>query len=132
MHILIIGNGIAGVSAATTIRKLSDHHITIVSGENPHFYARTALMYLYLGQLRYQDIKPYEDWFWQENKIALKQAWVNVIDFNNKSASLTTGEKIRYDKLLLATGSKTNFQNWPGQELKGVHGFYDLQDLQKI
>jgi len=44
MHILIIGNGITGVTAATTIRKISDHHITLVSGENPHFYARTALM----------------------------------------------------------------------------------------
>ena len=132
MHILIVGNGIAGVTAAITTRKLSDHQITIVAGENPHFYARTALMYLYLGQLRYRDIKPYEDWFWQENNINLKQAWVNGIDFTAKTALLHSGEKLRYDKLLLALGSKTNFQNWPGQELKGVHGFYDLQDLQNI
>ena len=89
-------------------------------------------MYVYLGQLRYEDIKPYEDWFWPENDIALKHAWVNGIDFNEKTALLTSGEKIRYDKLLLATGSKTNFQGWPGQDLKGVHGFYDLQDLQNI
>ncbi|MFC5269827.1 NAD(P)/FAD-dependent oxidoreductase [Adhaeribacter terreus] len=132
MHILIIGNGIAGVTAALTIRKLSGFQITIVSGENPHFYARTALMYLYLGQMRYADIKPYEDWFWHENNISLKHDWVNAINFRQKTALLASGEKISYDKLLLATGSKTNFQNWPGQHLKGVHGFYHLQDLQNI
>ncbi|MBK0402452.1 NAD(P)/FAD-dependent oxidoreductase [Adhaeribacter sp. BT258] len=132
MHILIIGNGIAGVTAALTIRKLSGYQVTIVSGENAHFYARTALMYLYLGQMRYADIKPYEDWFWAENNIALKHDWVNAIDFKRKTAMLASGEKISYDKVLLATGSQTNFRNWPGQNLKGVHGFYHLQDLQNI
>jgi 3-phenylpropionate/trans-cinnamate dioxygenase ferredoxin reductase subunit len=131
-HIVIIGNGIAGITAAITIRKLSDHRITVISGENEHFYARTALMYLYLGQLRYENIKPYEDWFWRENQIELLNAWVNRIDFEEKSIALANGEKLNYDKLLLATGSKTAFHNWPGQDLTGVHGFYDLQDLSKI
>ena len=131
-HIVIIGNGIAGVTAAITIRKLSDFRITLISGENSHFYARTALMYLYLGQLRFENIKPYADWFWEKNRIELRQAWVNRIHFEEKSISLDTGEKLSYDKLLLATGSKTAFYNWPGQELSGVHGFYNLEDLAKI
>ncbi|KAA9345923.1 NAD(P)/FAD-dependent oxidoreductase [Adhaeribacter soli] len=131
-HVIIIGNGIAGVTAAITIRKLSDYCITVISGENEHFYARTALMYLYLGQLRYENIKPYEDWFWQENRIELRHAWVNRIEFEEKTLILASGETLAYDKLLLATGSQTAFYNWPGQESKGVHGFYDLEDLAKI
>ena len=132
MRILIIGNGIAGITAAITIRRLSGHEITVVSSESAHFYARTALMYLYLGQLKYEHIKGYEDWFWTENNITLKQGWVNAIDFALKTASLQSGETLNYDKLILATGSKTNFQDLPGQNLKGVHGFYSLQDLENI
>lgn len=132
MHIIIIGNGITGITAAQTIRQLSDHKITVISGENQHLYARTALMYLYLGQLKYENIKPYEDWYWKENKIELLQAWVNAIDLSSKSIVLASGEKMHYDKLLLATGSKTRFYNWPGQDHKGVHGFYNLQDLANI
>ncbi|MDP4988803.1 MAG: NAD(P)/FAD-dependent oxidoreductase, partial [Polaribacter sp.] len=48
-HIVIIGNGIAGVTAARHIRKKSDKKITIISGEHPYFFSRTALMYVYMG-----------------------------------------------------------------------------------
>ena len=47
--IVIIGNGIAGVSAARHIRKLSDKRIVIVSAETEYFFSRTALMYVYMG-----------------------------------------------------------------------------------
>jgi len=45
-RVVIIGNGIAGVTAARHIRKLSDKHITIISGESDYFWSRTALMYI--------------------------------------------------------------------------------------
>jgi len=45
-HIVIIGNGIAGVTAARHIRKLSDKRITIISAESEFFFSRTALMYV--------------------------------------------------------------------------------------
>jgi len=45
---------------------------------------------------------------------------------------LNSGRKLPYDKLLLATGSETNFPPLPGHELQGVHGFYDLKDLANI
>ena len=48
-HVVIIGNGITGVTAARFIRKLSDYRITLISAETDHFYARTALMYIYMG-----------------------------------------------------------------------------------
>jgi len=47
-NILIIGNGIAGVTAARHIRKFSDHKITIISSETDYFFSRTALMYIYM------------------------------------------------------------------------------------
>lgn len=63
MKIVIIGNGVAGVTAARHIRKLSDNEITIISSETDHFFSRTALMYIYMGHLTYEQTKPYEDFF---------------------------------------------------------------------
>ena len=130
--IVIIGNGISGVTAARHIRKNSDHEITIVSGESEHFFSRTALMYVYMGHMRWQDIKPYEDWFWEKNRINLLHAWVSEIDFENKLLITKNKGNVPYDKLILALGSKPNMFGWPGQNLDGVQGLYSKQDLEKV
>lgn len=132
MKIIILGNGIAGITAARHIRKLSGHEVTVVSDETDHFFSRTALMYIYMGHMRFKDIKPYEDWFWEKNRIGLLRARVERIDFQEKHLVTTTGEKIPYDKLLIATGSRSNKFGWPGQYLEGVHGLYHLEDLEAM
>ncbi|RED99401.1 pyridine nucleotide-disulfide oxidoreductase [Marinoscillum furvescens DSM 4134] len=127
--IVILGNGIAGITAARHIRKNADHHITVISGESDHFFSRTALMYIYMGHMKYEHTKPYEDWFWEKNKINLKRAWIDRIDFDQKV--LHAGEeRISYDALILATGSQPNKFGWPGQDLQGVQSLYHLQDLE--
>jgi NADPH-dependent 2,4-dienoyl-CoA reductase/sulfur reductase-like enzyme len=131
-HIVIIGNGIAGVTAARHIRKLSDKKITIVSGENPYFFSRTALMYVYMGHLKFQHTQPYEDWFWKKNKLNLKQGFVTSIDTDKKNLIFDDASTLKYDKLILATGSKPNKFGWPGQDLEGVMGMYHKQDLERL
>jgi 3-phenylpropionate/trans-cinnamate dioxygenase ferredoxin reductase component len=128
--IVILGNGIAGITAARHIRKRSDHQITVVSGETEHFFSRTALMYIYMGHMKYEHTKPYEDWFWKKNKIDLKQAWVQTIDFDTKKLIFQSGEALAYDMLILATGSTSNKFGWKGQDLQGVQGLYSYQDLE--
>lgn len=129
-HIVILGNGIAGITAARNIRKKSDERITVISGETDHFFSRTALMYIYMGHMTYEHIKPYEDWFWEKNRIDLKKAWVSSIDFDGKKISFEGGDSMDYDKLILATGSQSNKFGWPGQDLNGVQGLYSYQDLE--
>ncbi len=130
MHIVIIGNGISGTTAARWSRKLSDHKITIISSESKHFYSRTALMYIYMGHMRYEDTKPYEDWFWKKNRIDLIHDHVDSIDFDKQNLKLSHNGSLHYDKLVLALGSKSNLFGWPGQDLDGVGGLYHLQDLE--
>lgn len=130
MHVVIIGNGISGITAARTLRKISDLRVTIVSSETPHFFSRTALMYVYMGHMRFEDIKPYEDWFWEKNRLELVQDHVSSIDFKGKSLNMQSGGTLAYDRLVLALGSKSNKFGWPGQDLEGVGGLYHLQDLQ--
>lgn len=129
-QIVIIGNGIAGITAARNIRKKSDDRITVISGETDYFFSRTALMYIYMGHMEYENTKPYEDWFWTKNNIELKKAWVSSIDFDIKRLALDGGESLNYDKLILALGSQSNKFGWKGQDLAGVQGLYSYQDLE--
>ncbi|WP_149274665.1 NAD(P)/FAD-dependent oxidoreductase [Pareuzebyella sediminis] len=133
--IVIIGNGIAGVTAARHIRKLAKAQakkITIVSSETEYFFSRTALMYVYLGHMKFDHLKPYENSFWEKNKINLIKDHVTKVDPKKKKLLLEKGDDIDYDTLILATGSKPNMFGWPGQELKGVQGLVSKQDLDNL
>ncbi len=131
-HIVIIGNGIAGITAARHIRKFSDKKITIISAEADHFFSRTALMYVYMGHMRWRDIEPYEHWFWEKNRLELKKGYVEKVDTDTKTLHFKEGELMNYDKLILATGSTTSFYDWEGQNLNGVQGLVTKQDLEDL
>ena len=129
-HIAIIGNGISGVTAARHIRKLSDHKITLISAETEHFFSRTALMYVYMGHMKQEHVKPYEDHFWSKNRIDLKFGYVSKVDANNKKLVFDNQEELEFDDLIIACGSKPNKFGWKGQDLDGVQGLYSWQDLE--
>ena len=144
MHIVILGNGISGITAARHIRKLSDHKISVVSRETDFFFSRTALMYLYMGHMRFQDVQPYEKSFWTKNRINLIRGQVSHIDFEQRKLQFDPGfnpkdttlakapEEISYDRLVLALGSASNKFGWPGQDLGRVQGLYTIQDVEKM
>ncbi|MDC3132910.1 FAD-dependent oxidoreductase [Flavobacteriaceae bacterium] len=130
--IIIIGNGISGVTAARHIRRKSNIPITIISEETPYFYSRTALMYVFMGQLPFEQTQPYENSFWEQNKIDLLQDRVIKILPNERKVVLEQGTEVAFSDLIIATGSQPNFFNWPGQELKAVQGFYHKKDLEHL
>jgi len=133
MHVVIVGNGIAGITVAREVRKREPTWtITVVSGESRSHWSRPALMYIYMGHMRPVDTLPYQEHFWETNRIDRVQAWVESIDPATKSLTLDGGVSMSYDKLVLATGSTPNKFGWPGQDLKRVSGMYSLQDLAAI
>lgn len=130
-HVVIIGNGISGVTCARHLRKMdAEVRITLISGESKYFFSRTALMYVFMGHMKFEHTQPYENHFWEKNRIELKEAWVETVDFSAKALVFKTGERFFYDSLVIASGSKPNKFGWPGQELKGVQGLYSKQDLE--
>ncbi|MGY0426724.1 MAG: NAD(P)/FAD-dependent oxidoreductase [Polaribacter sp.] len=131
-HIVIIGNGISGVTAARHIRKNSDKKITIVSTEHEYFFSRTALMYVYMGHMKFEHTQPYENWFWKKNNIELKKGYVANVNTVQKILEFSNGSTLEYSKLIIATGSKPNKFGWPGQDLNSVLGMYHKQDLEKL
>lgn len=133
MHVAILGNGIAGVTTARELRKRKpDWRITLISGESDHHYSRPALMYVFMGHMRYEHTKPYEDGFWAKSRIDLVRGWVTRIDVARKLLELDRGSPIAWDQLVIATGSKSNQFGWPGQDLAGVQGLYGLEDLELL
>lgn len=83
-----------------------------------------------MGHMKPEDLKPYENWFWDKNRIGLLQSRVEKVDTEAKKLTLQDQSELHYDKLVLATGSKYNKFGWPGQDLKGVGGLYAWQDLE--
>ena len=130
--VIVIGNGIAGVSFARNFRKKSSKPILIISKETPYFFSRTAIMYVYMGHLRWEDTQPYENTFWKKNKLDLLQGTVTQINPKEKNIRLSDKSILYYDSLIIATGSIPNKFGWPGENLKGVQGLYSKQDLDSL
>ena len=134
MHYVIIGNGVAGIEAALTIRRRyspSEARISVVSEESDYFFSRTALMYAYLDLMTRKDLEPYERKVYKEQKIALLNARAVDIDAEDKNVTLSNGQNLQYTKLLLAVGAKPNLFDWDGiPDVKdGLVHFVSMQDL---
>lgn len=130
--VVIIGNGIAGISAARTIRKLSNTPVTIVSSESSYFFSRTALMYWFMGHLKWEQLEPYERSFWEKNQIDLIEDKVENVLTNEKVVRLSSGHMLEYDQLILATGSNVKRPDWWTGHVEGVSGLYSKQDVEYI
>ena len=130
MHIVIIGNGVAGIEAALTVRDREPNwDITIVSEESDHFFSRTALMWVVTGQLSHACIEPYERDLYARMGFQRVRARATGLDVERKHVSLANGETLTYDRLLIACGSRPRPGPWPGSDLDGVGAFVTHQDL---
>ncbi|MEM9930062.1 MAG: FAD/NAD(P)-binding oxidoreductase, partial [Bacteroidota bacterium] len=133
MHVAIIGNGIAGVTAARWLRKLDDDvRITLISAETEFHFSRTALMYAYMGHMRWEDLMPYEPFFWEKNRIDLVKNYVEMVHEKDNKLEFADGTTMLYDNLVIACGSQWNKFGWPGQDLERVGGMVSAQDLQYL
>ncbi len=138
-RVVIIGNGIAGISTALELQRLSAElptaknlEILVISGESEFHYSRPALMYIFMGHMRYEDTLPYPASFWRNQTVKLKKGWVSEIDTERRELRLSDSSLVSFDRLVIASGSVSNTFGWPGQELDGVQGLYSLQDLELL
>ena len=131
MRVVIVGNGVAGIEAAIAVRKREPGwDITIISEESDHFFSRTALMWVFSGQMSLRDIEPLERDAYQRLGLRRVRARATGIDTSARSVSLAGGAgDIAYDRLLVASGSQPRPGPWPGSDARGVGHFVTLQDL---
>lgn len=130
--LLIIGNGISGTTLARHVRKGSSRPIVLVSDESPYFFSRTALMYVYMGHMKWEHTQPYEKSFWDKNNITLVSGRVIRLDADRKTVTLASGQELSYGDLVWALGSIPNTFGWPGEDAGRVQGLYHKQDLEQL
>jgi len=131
---LIIGGGVAGTTAAETIRQNDAiAPVAVINDESYPVYSRVALSKHAFYSQEEEDYwykKP--EWYVKENieLIAGKSA-INL-DINKKIVRLNDGEEIEYEKLLIATGSCARKWVVPGSEKKGIFSLRNLNDAKAI
>jgi NAD(P)H-nitrite reductase large subunit/nitrite reductase/ring-hydroxylating ferredoxin subunit len=132
---LIIGGGAAGSAAAITLRQEGfNGKLLILSNENHPPYDRTELTKNFMkGNLDIEDIYLKKEEFYIENNIdIMKNISVSSLDTLTKSITLSNGQNMVYDKLLIASGSKPIMPYIPGNELKNIFTVRDLAEVREL
>ncbi len=131
---LILGGGIAGWTAAETLRKLlPDADICIVGEENELLYSRVLLPHYVNGKIKREKVfLRHPDSHKNNNIIFLEGVFAKRIEAAGKVVFLSNGEEINYGKLLIATGGRPAMPAIPGFGRSGVRKFRTLADADKI
>ncbi len=133
MHHVIVGNSIAGIEAAITIRNRdASAKITVVSYEHDHPFARVSLMYVLCGQLSLRDTEFYDRELYGRMHFDRVRDLVVAVDVAARTLRLKGGGILDYDRLLLAVGSRARPAPWPAADGPGVHPFVTLPDLEAL
>ncbi|MEG0562000.1 MAG: FAD-dependent oxidoreductase [Cetobacterium sp.] len=133
-NIIIIGGGIAALSAAQNIRERNEKaKIVIFSREKEYPYYRTLLSEMIGEEVKKEKflVKP-EKWY-EEQKIDIElNKIVKEIDSENKIIKLGSDEEIAYDKLIIATGAKAMIPCMGNSNLDGIFTIREKSDLDSI
>ncbi|OGO81553.1 MAG: pyridine nucleotide-disulfide oxidoreductase, partial [Clostridiales bacterium GWC2_40_7] len=134
MSYVIIGNSTAAIGAIEGIRKYdSSTPITVVSDEPYHTYSRPLISYYLGGKVTKENMiyRPLD--FYQRNNVrTMLGIKAMSIDYNEKNVLLENGEKLRYSKLLLATGGKPFIPPMGGLDKKNIFNFIKMDDVKAI
>ncbi|HWT25112.1 MAG TPA: FAD-dependent oxidoreductase, partial [Solirubrobacteraceae bacterium] len=108
-RVVVLGNGIAGVTAADHVRRRHPlTQIDLVADEPHHLYNRMGIARLIYGRSAMQGLYLNPDGWYDEHGIT---PWLNTrarsIDRLAREVVLGTGERLPYDRLILATGSRS-------------------------
>ena len=105
--VVIVGNGVAGITVAETLRRTSESvEVTVVTDEQHHFYNRMAIGRMLYGRAAMDGLFLLPDTWYAENRIDVWRSTVAVaIDRAKRTLRLGTGETLSYDRLVLATGA---------------------------
>jgi 3-phenylpropionate/trans-cinnamate dioxygenase ferredoxin reductase subunit len=132
---VVIGNGIAGQTAAEELRKGdADASIVMIAAERHPLYNRVALPRYLRGQVRREKVlmRTVEDYARQNLEIHF-ETWATEIDVNSKVVRTNRGQEFPYDALLIATGGRPKPPPWPGSdEVSACLGFQTLDDTDAI
>jgi len=129
---VIVGASAAGIGAVEAIHNVDPFGtITVISDEACPQYSRPMISDFVSGKADFHKMKCREDDFWTKHKVeALFGKKATALNLTEKNVTLESGEKIVYEKLLIATGGKPFVPKMEGQEKDGVFTFTTIKDAE--
>ena len=130
LNVVIIGNGVAGISAARIIKeKKPKTRISIYSEENIHYYPRPRLYDVLSAEVQPKDVIVFSNkWYTNRGITVNLQNKAKNIDTQRRELLLKNGDKVKYDKLLLANGGHSFIPPIKGVEKTGVFTLRSVKD----
>jgi 3-phenylpropionate/trans-cinnamate dioxygenase ferredoxin reductase component len=121
--IVIIGGGLAGGNAAATLREEGFRGPVVLIGREPGVpFGRPPLSKTYLRSEEDLDgwyVRP-ADWY-DKHDVERRRGVVMAVHPGTHTIVLDSGEELRYDKVLIATGGRNRRLGIPGADLPGIH-----------
>lgn len=135
MNYVVLGASAAGINAIKVLRELDEKaNITLIS-KDEHIYSRCMLHHIISEHRTLDSLNFVETKFDEKYNISWKKSCtINNIDIENKEVSiLETGEKVKYDKLLIATGASSAMPPIKNlKKSKHVYGLRNIEDAYEI
>jgi len=133
-RVVVIGHGIAGVTAADHVRRLHPGcELTVVGKEKFPLYNRMGITRLIYGRSAMQGLYLLPDAWYAEHNVS---CWLNTraarIDPGAQAVTLATGEVLAYDRLILATGAASHVPSLPGFGAAGTFVLREAEDAMYI
>jgi NAD(P)H-nitrite reductase large subunit len=130
---VIIGNGIAGVTAAETLRAEDALADIAVIADNPlPVYNRPALKDFLAGRASENTLWMRPKSFYQDRQIRFCMERVVDIQIDQHCVRLQSGRQVGYHRLLLATGARARHLSCPGANLAGVTTLRTVADYKRV
>src|SRR5436190_12800306 len=132
---VIVGAGMAGAKAAEALRSEGfEGRVVLLGDESERPYERPPLSKGYLrGEAERDSLFVHPSSFYDEQEIELRVATrAQAIDASARSVVLTDGERLRFDRLLLAPGAEPRRLVIDGSTLAGVHYLREIGDAERL
>lgn len=130
---LLIGAGVAAISALEAIRSVDENGEISVVSDDPHgYYSRPGLAYYLTGELEESLLFPYQKTDFRRLNARFYRARVTRLLPAQHEAELEGGARLPYDNLLIATGAQAIPLNVLGANLAGVHKLDNLADARAL
>jgi NAD(P)H-nitrite reductase large subunit len=132
-HYVIVGTGVTGVTALNTLRASDPSAEISMVGDDPHgFYSRPGIAYYLNGEIPESQLPIFSKKDWKMLNVHYVKGVATRLDPRNHQLEIDSSRILKYDRLLIATGSTAVPLTIPGAGLKGVVKLDDFEDTRHI
>jgi NADPH-dependent 2,4-dienoyl-CoA reductase/sulfur reductase-like enzyme len=130
---VVIGSGVAGLSAAQSMRSIDARSEIVMISDEPHgYYSRPGLAYYITGEVEERYLFPFEEDELQKMGMRRIHARVEAVDPAAHQVHLGSGGILLYDRLLIAVGAQAILPDIPGMQYQGVVKLDHLEDARSL